>query len=435
MPLILKTPLLRRLLLLVELGFFLVLLSWLVRTYVADLLAQKPTAKNLEIAVQLDSNNPEYHLKLGRVYQYNVPDAQPEKALQHFRRAVGLSPFDAQGWLELAAALELRGNTLQAETCLRQADSLAPHIPSIQWAIGTVFLLHGNTDEAFRHFKVVLKGTREFDPILFDTAWKASGNPDKILDLLIPRDLPTEFSYLYYLISLQHFAEAKPVWNRILNSSEKFTPQRSAGYIDSLISSRQPQEAHRVWTDLQRKGLVRNPSSGSHENLLSNGDFEDELLNMGFDWRVVRLEGVYTGLDQTFYQSPSHALLVRFSGKQNLDYRQVYQYVKVSPGRSYRLQAFLRSEGITTDSGPRLEVRDAYDPAALDKFSEDLRGTTSGWTSLMLDFTTGPKTELVLVGLSRLPSHKLDNLIAGKVWLDDVSLTPVSEQGTRLTSR
>jgi hypothetical protein len=118
---------------------------------------------------------------------------------------------------------------------------------------------------------------------------------------------------------------------------------------------------------------------------------------------------------------------VQFSGKQNVDYRNVLQYVKVSPGRRYRLQAFLKTENITTDSGPRLEVRDAYDPGALDKFSEALTGSTSGWTSVSMDFMTGPKTELVIVGLARLPSRKLDNLIAGKVWLDDVRLTLLSE--------
>jgi hypothetical protein len=41
-----------------------------------------------------------------------------------------------------------------------------------------------------------------------------------------------------------------------------------------------------------------------------------------------------------------------------------------------------------------------------------------------LDFTAGPKTELIVVRLTRLPSKKFDNLISGKVWLDDVQLTP-----------
>ena len=165
--------------------------------------------------------------------------------------------------------------------------------------------------------------------------------------------------------------------------------------------------------------------AGDGENLITNGDFEDEMLKMGFGWRIEPAEGVYAGLDTVDYHSPSHSLLVQFSGNSNINYHGIYQYVKVNPNTSYRLQAYLKTEGITTDSGPRLEVRDAYDASALAKFTDDLTGSSNGWTSLLLDFKTGPKTELLVVSLRRLPSQKLDNLIAGKVWLDDVRLTAI----------
>jgi hypothetical protein len=155
------------------------------------------------------------------------------------------------------------------------------------------------------------------------------------------------------------------------------------------------------------------------------------MIKMPFTWQIAPQEGVHAGLDVTTYHSPGHALLVRFTGKGNLYYRNVYQHVKVSPGRSYRLQAFMRTEGITTDSGLRMEVRDAYNPAALDAVTDSLTGSTTGWVSVLLDFRTGPKTELVVVSLTRLPSRKLDNLIAGKVWLDDVRLTSLPEPDAR----
>jgi hypothetical protein len=87
----------------------------------------------------------------------------------------------------------------------------------------------------------------------------------------------------------------------------------------------------------------------------------------------------------------------------------------------------MKTENITTDSGPRLEVYDAYNAAGVNKLTDDLTGTSDGWTSLLLDFATGPQTELIVVRLVRLPSKKFDNLISGKVWLDDVQLTPVQK--------
>jgi hypothetical protein len=161
----------------------------------------------------------------------------------------------------------------------------------------------------------------------------------------------------------------------------------------------------------------------SENNLICNGNFEDELLNFGFAWRIIPTEGVFAGPVTSTFHSPSHALLIQFSGKENLLYQQVFQYVKVSPGQTYRLRAFMKTEGITTDSGPRLEVYDAYNATALDKSTDDLTGNSDGWTSLLLDFAAGPKTELIVVRLTRWPSKKFDNLIAGKVWLDDVQLT------------
>ena len=413
------------LLVVLEVVIFLAAAVSIARTYIASELADNPSVKNLELAVKLDPNDAEYHLKLGRLYEYSMTEVQTPRALEHLRRATELNPYNPEGWLELGAALEFQGKVPEAEACLRRANSVAPNIPAYQWPLANFFLLQGNNDEAFRHFRVVLAGTPQYDQIVFRTAWKATDNAEKILNDLIPPSVPTEFSYLDYLLSQQRFVEAQAVWKRIVSSSEKFTPQQSAKYIDALINNRRPKEAYEVWLDLGRKDLVRMAVQGSGENLVTNGDFEDEIMNMGFTWRIDAPEGVYAGLDTTTYHSPSHALLVQFSGKQNLDCAPVAQYVKVAPGHLYRLQAFMRTEGITTDSGPRLEVIDRYQSTALDQMTEDLTGNSEGWKPLLLDFKTGAQTELILVELRRLPSRKLDNLIAGRVWLDDVRLTPL----------
>ena len=404
-------------------GLFLVFVLWASRTFLAYRVAQSPTVGNLLRAVKLDPANADFHLRLGRLFQYTLTDLDPARATEHFRKATLLSPYNPQPWLDLGAALEFQGKTGEAEACLRRADFMAPNLPAFQWAIGNFFLLHGNVDDAFRHFKIVLTGSSQYDQILFSTAWKASGDADKILEQLIPHQIRTQLSYLYYLVGQQQFGEAQKVWKRIASSPETFAAGQASEYMEHLIGARRPAEADQVWNDLRRKGLIAANYEATSKNLLMNGDFEEQVLQMGFDWRIIPLEGVYAGIDRTTFHSPSSSLVIQFSGKQNLGYRYVFQYVKVEPGRSYRLQGFMKSEGITTDSGPRLAVRDAYDPNILEKLSEDLEGTTVSWTLVTVDFTTGPKTELIALSVSRLPSRKLDNLIAGKVWLDDLTLT------------
>ena len=427
MQIAIKTKPARALLVSVEAAMFLVLTGWVGKAYVADVLASRPTMDNLERAVKLDPSNADYHTRLGGLYEYSPSNLQLEKAEDHLRRAAHLDSYDPQTWLELAAALELQGRIAEAGACLRQVDLLAPNLPAYQWPIANFYLLQGSIDEAFRHFRVVLAGTAQYDSNVFGLAWKATDDGGKILQELIPEEVTTEFSYLNFLVSRGRLNEAQALWKRIATGRGAFSPGQSSPYIDNLIVARRPDEAYQVWTDLQKKGLIRYASLPSEKNLISNGEFEDELLNMGFDWRIVPVEGVYAGPDTSTYHSPSRALLVQFPGKQNLQYQHVYQYVKVSPGQSYRLQAFMKTENITTDSGPRLEVYDAYNAAALNKLTDDLTGTSDGWTSLLLDFATGPKTELIVVRLVRLPSKKFDNLISGKVWLDDVQLTPVQK--------
>jgi hypothetical protein len=422
MQIAIKTKVAKLLLLSVEVAILLVLIGWVGKAYVANALANRRTAYNLERAVKLDPSNAEYHMLLGGIYEYSPIDLQLEKAEEHFRRATRLDPYDPQTWLELAIAMQFQGRLGEAAACLRRVHLLAPNLPAYQWPIANFYLLQGNIDEAFRHFRVVLAGTGQYDSNVFSLAWKATDDAAKILQQLIPERVTTEFSYLNFLISQHRLDEARGVWKRIVAGQEEFPPDHSSPYIDSLIGVRRPEEAYQVWTDLQKKGLIRYSSLPSEENLISNGDFEDELLNFGFAWRIAPVEGVYVGTDTTTYHSPSHALLIQFSGKQNLLYQHVYQYVKVSPGQSYHLRAFMKSQGITTDSGPRLEVYDAYDAAALDKLTDDLTGTSDGWTPLLLDFAAGPKTELIVVRLTRLPSKKFDSLISGKVWLDDVQL-------------
>jgi hypothetical protein len=95
---------------------------------------------------------------------------------------------------------------------IRPDRSKAPHqtarakIPPRRWArernrcrstsgpSENYFLLHGNTQEASRHLKGVLAGSRKYDRAVFNVAWKASGNAAQILQQLIPNEFPAEFS-------------------------------------------------------------------------------------------------------------------------------------------------------------------------------------------------------------------------------------------------
>jgi hypothetical protein len=417
-------------LILLEVAAFLILFGKISTLTVADQLAAKRSIHDFELAIKLDPGNSEYRLQLGRLYRFDMENVNPDKALEHLKRAVELDPASPQTWIDLGAALEFQGKIEEADACLRRADSLAPHLSNFQWIIGNFFLLHGNADEAFRAYKIVLAGTSEYDRPLFDTAWKATGDGRKILDELIPDRISSLFSYLNYLILSQHYPETQDVWKRIASNSETFSPLLAAPFIDKLIEIHQAEAAYQVWKDLGTKGLIRPAYEENGQNLIINGDFEEDILNMGFDWRINPTEGAYVGIDRTEFHSPSQALTIQFMRKQNVDFRGVFQYVKVEPDRAYQFRGFIKTEAITTNSGPRFEIRDAYDGALLGA-SENFTGATGGWTPVDINLESSPRTHLVIIELARPPSEKLDNLIAGKVWIDDISLTPQLQGAAR----
>jgi hypothetical protein len=83
----------------------------------------------------------------------------------------------------------------------------------------------------------------------------------------------------------------------------------------------------------------------------------------------------------------------------------------------------MRAQGITTDSGPRFEVLDAYNPSKLFVSTENVTGT-SDWSAHQLEFKTSADTHLLIVKIARPISHKFDNHLAGTVWIARVTLLP-----------
>jgi hypothetical protein len=68
-------------------------------------------------------------------------------------------------------------------------------------------------------------------------------------------------------------------------------------------------------------------------------------------------------------------------------------------------------------------VCDAYNTSTIFASSDNLVGTT-GWLEQHAEFTTLADSRLLLVRVVRPVSTKLDNQIAGTVWIDDVRLVP-----------
>jgi hypothetical protein len=268
--------------------------------------------------------------------------------------------------------------------------------------------------------RMVLLGDGTTGKKVFTLAMNATGDREAILEMLPPRS-NVFFGYLSFLIERGDILGAEEVWARVLRLNLPFDLREAFPYFDALIQHKEEGQLSKVWSTLAQRfpGQIHRPSSS---NLVTNGRFEFDPLNGGLDWRVIPTGGVIVSLDSGGAFAGARALRISFDGSRNVDYGHVFQYVLVQPNTRYRFSARMRVQGITTDSGLRLEVRDAYNMRNPLVSTENLVGT-SGWSEQRGVFTTLADTHLLLVRLVRPASDKLDNQITGTAWIDDVNLS------------
>ena len=234
------------------------------------------------------------------------------------------------------------------------------------------------------------------------------------------QDSETKLAYINFLSGQGDEESAYRIWKSIAPTLHPVPFLEAQPYLERLIDDDHIDEAESVWWDLQRLGTVGGPAKDS--NLIFNGDFEQTPLNAGFDWRQS---------DQTTYlaidfaadgaQHGARCLRVDFTVNRNEAYEPVYQIVPILPNHTYKLEAYVRSQDITSDTGPYLRVSDIQHSSFEDALSETTVGTTP-WHVVRLNFSTGQEAQSVRVSIWRPRSRTFPMEITGTFWVDSVSL-------------
>jgi adenylate cyclase len=115
-----------------------------------------------ERAESLDDTLSECHRLLGQVYLWKK---EHDRAIAQGRRAIAVSPNDADGYETLAEVLAWAGRPEESIASIRQAMRLNPHYPyNYLWALGHAsFMLRKNAD-AIDAFRKILQENPNFLP-------------------------------------------------------------------------------------------------------------------------------------------------------------------------------------------------------------------------------------------------------------------------------
>jgi len=331
--------------------------------------------------------------------------------------AVALAPSHAYHWADLAESFASENRLPEARVAFQQALALSHEVPQIWLRCANFHFSLNEPAAALPLAARVIRLVPDYDDILFSYFERFAIPPARILAALGPEPRPAQ-AYFQYLLGANDLLNAALVWTRLSTHNQATLPLASA-YLDALLRHRQYSKASSVWSAWL--GPARRGDYPQH-NLLFNGSFDDAPSGAALDWLITPIPAVLASFDSDEPHHGSRALRLQFMGIENLSYGHVTQVVPVFPGQ-YRLSFWVRSDSLTTDEGPRLELTDIDNPTRFALSSDPITGSHP-WTRLRLSFSVPASTHALALRVTRRPSVRFDSKIAGTFWLDQVVLQP-----------
>jgi tetratricopeptide (TPR) repeat protein len=373
-------------------------------------------------ASRIEPANAENWYRLGRYRQLDFEHSDLPLAITYYRRAVELDPHSPYYKLDLASALEMNGDDVEAEKYFRGAQENYPISAEVSWRYGNFLLRKQRLPEAYAQIHRAAIVDSKLLPLAVSRAWHSDPDVRVLLDQVLPNTVEADWQALSYILQVQEATAALAVWNHLMTLKPRIDWKILYALVDIMIDQDRFDEAGSVWRQaLAAEGTYPPPSPAN--SLIFDGGFESDLSNGGFGWRQKDVPGADFDFDIEEKHSGSRSARVIFDRSQNPSYEHLYQEVLVAPGTLYRFSGYLRTDHISTDSGMRFEIKDARRPQDLDVLTTNETGTVP-WTEERAEFTTGPQTHLIYVGLRRIAGTHFDNKLSGTVWVDDVAIVP-----------
>ena len=389
-----------------------------IHNYQADHAAASGSVAGFERAAQIEPGSSLYWYGLGSHLRSDEDSPDPKGAIPALLRSVADDPRYANAWMELGDAYEASGDLATASHAYAQAAEAYPDSSDMHWRYGSFLLRQGQTQNAYQHIRRALEITPTLTPLVISRVWRATQDTKALLTQVLPNP-EFDFEALDWFCGDGDVDAAMETWNAIVSAGKPLDIRDSFKIVDLLLEAQRSDDARLVWR--QAVDLSGHPSEISQDpSLIFNGGFEYDSLGGGLDWIIQPRDGITYEYDTAQFHAGKRSLRISFDGSENFDFNQVYERVPVKPQTVYHFSGFLRTAGITTESGIRFAItfpQSALPPLILDSVTGD-----KDWTAQTADFVTGPNVHSLSILVARLPSRKFDNKLLGTVWVDDVSL-------------
>lgn len=327
-------------------------------------------------------------------------------AARFFRQVVLKDALHIDAWIRLSQAELVLGDMDSARTILAFMDPLTQNVYRWKWRQTLLAYDLGIKETVIRNINFLVnhqKMTQDAFQLLDTHVSKSMRETVDILDRdnLIP--------LLKWLINWDRVDDAEIVWNKMTNSVivEKDILLK---YIHFLINKKRVPKAAEIWR------------SHTGNEGLTNAGFEKEVTGLGFDWRYTPDNENKWTIRRTTSNAfnGAYSLKIIFEGKENVSFAHLYQVTPVDPSKVYRLTYNWRSNDISTDQGPFIDIY-GYDCKNF-YFKGPMIFGTNDWKEQNVEFTIPENCHAVVIRLRRQMSRRFDNKISGTLWLDNFGL-------------
>lgn len=358
------------------------------------------------------------YLGLAAVNGYSLTSPDMSKAINYCRKAIRAAPLYDAPWYQLAFACQSAGDRRQAEAALDRYAALGRFCSSDMWNAGVFRLVAwADADGAAAYFRRSI----ELAPASVARAGaiylSMGASQDYIVKHLLPPSKDVYSRYMRYLVRRGGAEEALSFWRLgrgFIGSGE------AASLCELLISRGLYDEAWDEWRQCSGNRAQRSWRDAT----IVDGGFEGQVNQKScFGWVAEKRPGVDI-LPGRRNDGADRGLLVRFDG-QEAPGLQIWQFVRVTPGRSYELSAEIKTENIITASGVFLAVGNPR--CGFYAQSGQVKGTGK-WRSVSIDFRAPPGCPLLMAAIARKNALKLDPKEDSAAWVDDVRMTALKDR-------
>ncbi len=344
-------------------------------------------------------------------------DADLELANSLYQQALLMNPVYIPAWLGLAELQVDQQKKENANRILDYTGRLTENIKRWRWEKALVAFQLDRRDVLSTDLAYIIKeihGKNRNDALRM--AFSLWPDPVELQDKLGSGVLEHLFRYA---IRKKKVMQALILWDTYKIHTFKKQEKDTLAFINMLIGQGEIKSAARIW----KKRF--NPST-----LFFNGDFSKKPLQTAFGWRIGKNNGLSWYFSEESGKDKPSSLHLHFKRKENINLYNIYQIVPLQGGKTYTLKGKVKTKKMTTDQWPYIEAigykcKAPYNRTAM--FSSD-----EEWKDLYLVFEVPAECDAMLIRLRRKRSTRIDNKLAGDIWLTGLQIAETDAISTIL---